>query len=205
VYAQHVPIEFERDRHYLYDSSAVDIDPVAESSGAGGGGHDHGHRRLADVDAALHTYEDACDAVGCYVESTGCEGLTGMDMDMDSLPALTDRAAKRCHMTVEEGSTCPADHHDDHDDDHHGGHDVLPACACLAADLGFEIDCGKPAPMQAAYDALVSDCLTDCSSAACKKNWAIVESHHDFCLHDQVPLEVKLAFTILRKSVSLYA
>merc|ERR1712054_128007 len=35
VYAQHVPIEFERDRHYFYDSSAtpVDIEPIAESVG----------------------------------------------------------------------------------------------------------------------------------------------------------------------------
>uniref|UniRef100_A0A7S1BZH0 Uncharacterized protein n=1 Tax=Corethron hystrix TaxID=216773 RepID=A0A7S1BZH0_9STRA len=40
VFAQHVPIEFERDRHYFYDSSSVDIEPVAEE---GGGGHGHGH------------------------------------------------------------------------------------------------------------------------------------------------------------------
>merc|ERR1712054_655631 len=33
VYAQHIPIEFERDRHYFYDTSAtpVDIEPIAES------------------------------------------------------------------------------------------------------------------------------------------------------------------------------
>merc|ERR1719171_1539878 len=30
VYAQHVPIEFERDTHYLYDSSGTDIEPVAQ-------------------------------------------------------------------------------------------------------------------------------------------------------------------------------
>merc|ERR1719478_1124863 len=69
VYAQHVPIEFERDTHYLYDSSSVDIEPIAEESA---GGHAHGHRRLVDVDAALHTYEDSCDAVNCYIESEGC-------------------------------------------------------------------------------------------------------------------------------------
>jgi len=40
VYAQHVPTEFERDQHYLKDSSGGDIEPNAqESSGA----HDHGH------------------------------------------------------------------------------------------------------------------------------------------------------------------
>ena len=30
IYAQHVPTEFERDAHYLKDSSGTDIEPVAE-------------------------------------------------------------------------------------------------------------------------------------------------------------------------------
>merc|ERR1719201_1785592 len=32
IYAEHVPIEFERDTHYLYDSSNVDIEPIAQST-----------------------------------------------------------------------------------------------------------------------------------------------------------------------------
>ena len=39
VFAQHVPIEFERDQHYLKDSSGTDIEPVAQE---GAGEHDHG-------------------------------------------------------------------------------------------------------------------------------------------------------------------
>merc|ERR1712178_28621 len=31
VYAQHIPIEFERDRHYFYDAASNDIEPIAES------------------------------------------------------------------------------------------------------------------------------------------------------------------------------
>merc|ERR1712046_394172 len=31
VYAQHIPIEFERDRHYFYDAAGTDIEPIAES------------------------------------------------------------------------------------------------------------------------------------------------------------------------------
>jgi hypothetical protein len=103
VFAQHVPIEFERDKHYLYDSANVDIEPAAEES-AGPGGHDHGHRRLADVDAALHTYEDSCDAVGCFVEVGGCAAGTP---DLTALTTLKDRAGKKCHVTEEEGTTCP--------------------------------------------------------------------------------------------------
>merc|ERR1719252_282037 len=106
VYAQHVPTEFERDAHYLYDSSNVDIEPVAQESSAGGHDHDHGHRRLLDVDAALHTYEDACDAVGCYVESTGCSGGT---VDLSKLSTLKDRASKKCHVTADEAAKCPSD------------------------------------------------------------------------------------------------
>ncbi|XRB16290.1 hypothetical protein RI054_12g61330 [Pseudoscourfieldia marina] len=43
IYAQHVPTEFERNRHYLYDSKSTDIEPVAQIPSGGGGGHDHGH------------------------------------------------------------------------------------------------------------------------------------------------------------------
>ena len=38
IYAQHVPTEFERDQHYLKDSTGADIEPVAQE-----GGGDHGH------------------------------------------------------------------------------------------------------------------------------------------------------------------
>merc|ERR1719194_247695 len=104
VYAQHVPTEFERDAHYLYDSSSVDIEPIAQESSSGGHDHDHGHRRLLDVDAALHTYEDACDAVGCYVEAAGCASGT---VDLTALDTLKDRAGKKCHVTKEEATACP--------------------------------------------------------------------------------------------------
>jgi hypothetical protein len=106
VYAQHVPLEFERDTHYLYDSKKVDIEPIAESAGAGGGhDHDHGHRRLADVDAALHTYEDACNPVGCYIEPKDCDD--DGKVDLTKLDILKDRATKKCFMKDEEGLTCP--------------------------------------------------------------------------------------------------
>ena len=49
IYAQHVPTEFERDQHYLKDSTGEDIEPIAQE-GAGAHGHgDHG-----DEDAGEH-------------------------------------------------------------------------------------------------------------------------------------------------------
>ena len=112
VFAQHVPTEFERDLHYLYDTAkavgadtndardtaGANVEPVAQEGG--GGGHSHGHRRLSkmqrrllDVDAALHDFEDPCDAVGCYIEPEGCTDTP----EMTSLADLQDRADKKCH------------------------------------------------------------------------------------------------------------
>ena len=112
VYAQHVPLEFERDLHYLYDTAlavgadtndardtaGANVEPVAQEGG--GGGHSHGHRRLSkmqrrllDVDAALHDFEDPCDAVGCYIEVEGCTDSP----DLTSRADLQDRADKKCH------------------------------------------------------------------------------------------------------------
>ena len=43
--------------------------------------------------------------------------------------------------------------------------------------------------------ALVEEsCSTDCSSDSCFRNWLIVQSHHDFCLHDEVPEAVEDSF-----------
>ena len=46
IFAQHVPIEFERDQHYLKDSSGEDIEPEAEE-GAEGHAHAHGDEEIA--------------------------------------------------------------------------------------------------------------------------------------------------------------
>ncbi len=46
VFAQHVPIEFERNRHYFQNSANVDIEPVVQESG--GGGADHHHHDVYD-------------------------------------------------------------------------------------------------------------------------------------------------------------
>jgi hypothetical protein len=132
VYAQHVPTEFERDAHYLYTGSGaskVDIEPVAQEA-SGGGGHSHGHRRLArrlaDVDAALHTYEDMCDPVACYVKATGCSAGAP---DLTKLDDLQDRAGKRCFIKADEATTCPTSTDDTESGAKHGA--VLAGVALL--------------------------------------------------------------------------
>ena len=47
VFAQHGPLEFERDMHYFQDSEGTDVEPLAEEGG--GDGHDHGHGDHGDA------------------------------------------------------------------------------------------------------------------------------------------------------------
>ena len=48
IFAEHVPIEFEHNKHYLQDAADADVEPLVEEGG--GGGHSHGHRRLSGAD-----------------------------------------------------------------------------------------------------------------------------------------------------------
>lgn len=61
IFAEHVPIEFEHDAHYLQDDAGVDVEPMFEEGG--GGGHAHGHRCLnscADVESGAAIGFDTC-------------------------------------------------------------------------------------------------------------------------------------------------
>lgn len=86
---------------------------------------------------------------------------------------------------------------DDHDHDHGHSEDEeemlkLPLCGCLSAEQGWEIDCSKPAAVMTAFKAVMA--CADCNEAACLQNWAIVEAHHDLCLHDEIDEEVEKKF-----------
>jgi hypothetical protein len=73
------------------------------------------------------------------------------------------------------------------DEHHHNG------CACEAKENRSSIDCANSALTLETLTALIADdCSTDCSCAACKKNFLIVQSHHDFYLHDEVPSPVEV-------------
>jgi hypothetical protein len=68
-------------------------------------------------------------------------------------------------------------------------------CACEAVEFGFDIDCNNTAMMLDAMTFLKANtCATDCSSAECKKNWLIVQVHHDYCPEEGVPEEVEDGF-----------
>jgi hypothetical protein len=79
VYAQHVPVEFERDRHYFYDAVLTDIEPIAES--AHDVAHSHGPADTVDQCANPFDYND--------------DGIVGVD-DLLALLANYGRGAVPC-------------------------------------------------------------------------------------------------------------
>jgi len=64
------------------------------------------------------------------------------------------------------------------------------ACESLNPTTGFNIDCSNQADMLAAVGVLESnECdKIDCNSnEECVKNFFIIQTHHDYCFHEDVP------------------
>jgi len=87
------------------------------------------------------------------------------------------------------------DSHDSHDNDNDHGHEEGHSCACEAEELNFTIDCTQAELLETTLSTLViNNCSTDCSSDICHTNFLIMQAHHDFCLHDEVPTSVEDSF-----------
>lgn len=63
------------------------------------------------------------------------------------------------------------------------------SCACDAMEYGFNIDCSNTSAMNAAIATLeYNNCSNECNSSyTCIKNFLIIQSHHDYCFHEEVP------------------
>ena len=87
VFAQHVPIEFERDQHYLKNSAGEDVEPAAQE---GADAHAHGHHddEAGPVCHNTDTHED--------YESTEADCLAAGHSWMEG----TDQEGPVCHNTT---------------------------------------------------------------------------------------------------------
>lgn len=71
-------------------------------------------------------------------------------------------------------------------------------CACDAADFGFTINCADTNLMLSSIPLLQKyNCSNDCTSTVCRKNYSILQSHHDFCLPNGLP-------ALVQKGIHLY-
>ena len=140
IAGQHVPTEFERDTHYLYDSAGVDVEPVAEE-----GGMRYAYFECSS-DGSLVSYGEECEDDGCTpslcgigevnVTSPACYvagGYThyatcasdGSTVTVDiyednSITCASDVSAVTPDQTHTEDPGCAVEEHD-HEGDH--GHD----------------------------------------------------------------------------------
>ena len=58
----------------------------------------------------MHEFEEACDAVGCYIPVTGSNCKAGDKPDFMAITVadLQQRAEAKCFVTAEEASCCPS-------------------------------------------------------------------------------------------------
>ena len=81
-------------------------------------------------------------------------------------------------------------HDHDHSHEHDGGEEEeMKSCACAAAEHGFDIDCTNPAPISAAIAYLSANgvCASCEPTEECKRQFSILQTHHDYCHHEEIP------------------
>ena len=135
IYAQHVPTEFERDQHYLKDSTGTDIEPVAQEGGGAHGHHGHDDHEEYPICHNTETHENMedtnqsdCEAAGhLWMEGEPNDGTRGfltihVENEGDYGFALPSHVT--AHILMSEGGHDDHDDHSGHDDhDDHSGHD----------------------------------------------------------------------------------
>ena len=61
------------------------------------------------------------------------------------------------------------------------------SCACEAESHGFEINCSdQDSTIKALATLQSNNCQADCSSDTCRRNYFIIQTHHDYCFEDEV-------------------
>lgn len=134
-----------------------------------------------DAFLTLRTVHDSCDHE--VLSEAAEKGLHDFEVPCEYACNLPDAPL------VGEPLMCEEEDHDDHGDEE--GH----SCACEADELDFEIDCANTGAMLFALQELqAAGCASDCSSAACTRNFFIVQSHHDYCPEDGIPTEIEDGF-----------
>ena len=168
-------------------------EPVAEE-GADGHGHSHDHDHGHDHGS------DACKADECGKAFQTVLMVHDVCKESDFPNALEAQlhlheescAQHFCNTADGPFELKCEDHDHDHDHDHED-HAEEESCACVAEQQGWTIDCAKPAPVSAAATYLTdNNCKDNNTTDACEMNFHIIQSHHDFCGYDDIPVEAEL-------------
>ena len=116
--------------------------------------------------------------------------LTGLAFFAEHEPTEFEDTKHFFQDSAEEDIECLAQTVAESGHDHgHGEETIKPTCACASRTHRFEIDCTDKPTMQAAIDYLSANGI--CSSCEptdeCKKQFLILQTHHDYCHHTEIP------------------
>lgn len=196
IFAQHVPLEFERDTHFLR-AGEVDVECKAELSPEGG--HDHGHAHGDEEEEVKESCACVAGRLGFNIDCTNDAAITNAINYLSennwicSSCQPSDECVKQFAILQTHHDYChheeipEAAEHEIHDFEafyegcsikrrYDSDLDDCPAGKCSTAKTDL--------PSQAELDA--ADCATDCSSATCKEYFQAILWAHDNCEHDEI-------------------
>ena len=121
-------------------------------------------------------------------------GVSGLAIFAEHVPTEFERDAHFLRAGGEDieckAQKLPGGGGHDHNHEHDGGEEEeMKSCACAAGEHGFDIDCTNPAPISAAIEYLSTYgvCASCEPTDECKRQFAILQTHHDYCHHEEVP------------------
>ena len=198
LFAEHVPTEFERDMHYLQDSTGTDIEPVVQE---GGGHHDHshghGHGDEDKIDCACaadeYNFNIDCTATAAMIDALNILKSTGCGTDCSSDECQVNWYIVQAHHDYCDPQGLPEAVEDDF-------HDFDSICESCHIERGFvegAPDCPEPncddTSGNDAYAFLVANgCSTGCSAnSECRTNYLTLRTVHDSCEHDTLSADAE--------------
>jgi len=190
IFAQHIPLEFEKDQHYLFDSEGTDVEPVVQEGG--GAHHHHGH---GDEGGQKLGQSCACAALE-YNFNIDCDAKTAMVESYDFMKSAG--CAEDCSKDACQKAWLIVQAHHDYcntdsippkiEDGFHDFDEKCKSCDISRIETPGAPDCPKATCNDSgneAYSFLTENgCAQDCSSDECENNYSILRVVHDDCDHD---------------------
>lgn len=190
VFAEHVPIEFERDMHYFQEViTLADVEPVAQEGGDGhdhSHAHDHGDKPSCACVAAEYGFSIDCTATAAMLDSLSILKATGCSTDCSSDTCQEAWYIVQIHHDYCDPRVVPPNVNTDfHDFD-----EVCTSCDINRRFVEGASACPTPncddASGNEAYVFLVENsCSTGCSANTdCVEKYETLRSVHDQCDRD---------------------
>jgi len=217
VYAEHNPMEFERDRHYLYDSTEVDVEPAVQESAGGHHDHDHDHGASAPLEST--GVSCACEAsarsftIDCSNESAMLDSLNFLKTNSCSKPENcgdSTECEKNYLIVQSHHDYCPeAGIPEEIEDGFHDYDSSCRPCDIVRQYIEGSADCPASNCLDTsgndAYDSMVKEgCEADCSSDTCRDLYFTLRVVHDDCPHDTLTTAAEEGLHDMEVSCKMY-